>query len=614
MLQNLRKLWGYILPSERRSLIWLFVLTFLNGLVQTLGVISIFPFIAVVAKTELIETNKYLNFLYTRLNFTSNSGFLIALGAAVFLFIVATNLLQMFHIYSQKAFVRNFTIAFIDRYLNLHLDQPYMYFVENNSSEISKKVIEDARNITEKLFVEGFQFVSSVCIALFLLSLVVYTDAFLSAVMFSLLVLFYGGVYLYSNKRIRILSYQKTSAQKKQHKILHETLAAIKDVKVLGNEKVYRDQYKSVLGIFAHSQFYLNVISKLPHFVMDMLTFGGIVLILLYLLYTRGDIETALPVLVIFSLALQRTKPQVQQAFASLTMINFQRASIELVLKDLKTLTYVKDKQSTKLDRGFSNWESLNLANLCFEYRKGKGIIRGVDIKVKANSTIAFIGPSGSGKTTLVDLILGVLKPTSGNVYVNGTAIDESNYHYWQKEIGYIPQNIAIFDDTIANNVAFESESSKIDRKRVEEVLDAVEMKEWLAENSNGLDTMLGDRGIKISGGQRQRIGIARALYRSPSLLVMDEATSALDGITEDKVIQSIYALSGKLTIIMIAHRLTTVKGCDEIYFLEKGKILTSGTYQYLLETCEPFREMAKEIDDDSQQIALSNEVDSTGN
>lgn len=581
-------------PDEKKSLWGLFFQAILNALFQTFSVISIFPFIAIVASPDLIQTNKYLSWLYGYFNAGSIPSFLMILGSIILLLIIVSNFSFILMLRQQKKFIKKFHVNLGGKLLKLYLSQDYIFFVQNNSSDLSKRVLEDARFIAEKLMISVLDFMVSAIMSISLLAMIIYVDPLLTLFVMVFIGLFYGAVYLFTKKSIHRLSYQKNDSLKGRHKAINETFGAAKEIKLSHLENLFTKNFVSIDEKFAETISKLTLYTKVPSYALDVITFGGLMLIILYFLYTSGNIQGALPILTLYALSAHRLKPQVQLMFTSVANFNFSRSALEIILNDFNSLK-INENFSYDENISFKNFSNISLKDLNYQYPSGiYNVINNLNLNIDSNKTIALVGHSGSGKTTLVDLILGILKPKSGDIYIDGIKINEKIIRDWQKVIGYIPQHIFLFDDTIENNITLDK-SNSANPEKIKRVIKMAGLSEFVEEAPGGLKTIVGDKGVKLSGGQRQRIGIARALYKEPSLLIMDEGTSALDGITEDKVMSSIYELSGTITIIIIAHRLTTIRNCNVIHFMDKGRIIQSGTYNEMIETNSDFSKMAKE-------------------
>lgn len=355
------------------------------------------------------------------------------------------------------------------------------------------------------------------------------------------------------------------------------------------------------------------LVGEMPSFVMQAVVFGGMLLVVLYLIVTRGGLQEALPVISLYAVAGYRLLPTLQSAYKNLTTLRFNLPALESLHRDVREF----EQNSTAgqpMDNGTPSNEPIKLANaleLCdITFRYGgsdQPALRNLNLIVPACSTIALVGSTGSGKTTAVDVILGLLRPSEGRLLVDSLLITVHNMRAWQRSLGYVPQSIFLCDDSVAANIAFGISPAKVDRSAVERAGRIANLHEFVTnELPQGYETQIGERGVRLSGGQRQRIGIARALYHDPEVIIFDEATSALDNVTEQVVMDAVYQLGSRKTIILIAHRLSTVRTCDRIFVLDHGRIVDAGTYDELLASSKTFRAMALQGAEHSDSLGNS--------
>ena len=360
-----------------------------------------------------------------------------------------------------------------------------------------------------------------------------------------------------------------------------EAFGAIKEIKVGGLEETYIKNYAKSSKTFARMQAMSSIIAQLPRYALEGIAFGGVMLVILYLMMEKGSFNNALPILSLYILAGYRLLPAFQQIYVSFTRITFVLPSLYELSEEFKNLKLLK---SMGLKTIFLFSKSIILKNIYYSYpNSGRTVLEDINITIPAKSTVGIVGSTGSGKTTTVDIILGLLEPQKGTLEVDGEPILKDNSRKWQKSIGYVPQNIYLSDDTISANIAFGTEPKNIDQNLVEKVSKIANLHDFIKENlQEKYETIIGERGIKLSGGQRQRIGIARALYNNPAVIVFDEATSALDSQTEQAVMDAVNNLGKDITVILIAHRTNTVRNCEVIFKLEKGKVVEKGNYNDL--------------------------------
>jgi ATP-binding cassette, subfamily B, bacterial PglK len=382
----------------------------------------------------------------------------------------------------------------------------------------------------------------------------------------------------------------------------------------LGRESYFFDRFSKESYIVSKSFALKAVIGQLPRYGFEVIAFGGILLIVLYFLLAQREIDQIVPVLSLYTFAGYRILPSLQTIFNKATGIRYSIPSLDILYRDLSHLqsnnpnfrifknvldtgrTSKKAAQDKEMAFPITLQSGIQLQNINFAYGRDPGnalIFSNLNLFIPANTTIGFAGTTGSGKTTLVDIILGLLVAHQGNLIVDNHIIDHENVSQWQKNIGYVPQDIYLTDASIIKNIAFGVDENTIDQQAVISVSKIANIHDFITnELPDGYETVVGERGVRLSGGQKQRIGIARALYHDPQVLILDEATSALDGVTEDSIMQAINKLSRKKTIILIAHRLSTLKDCDQIYLLSKGKVVAHGSYDYLIEGNRYFKEI----------------------
>ena len=417
-------------------------------------------------------------------------------------------------------------------------------------------------------------------------------DVFLALSLFVTLGTIYLIIYLFMSNKLKVLGKISVDVNEDRFKTVVEAFGASKEIKLSGLEASYVSRFSSPSVIYAKNQAVMAIIAQMPKFILEGLGFGGIILIILYLMSVNGSLISAIPAITLYAFAGYRLLPAIQQIYA--TSLRFSSPAIDLLYEDLKNLeSFNLDK---KITSPISFHNSILLKDVKYSYPgTSEFALKDINIKISAFSRVGIVGPTGCGKTTLVDLILGLLEPREGILNVDTNKIDKFNRHKWQSLIGYVPQHIYLSDDTIANNIAFGLEEKDIDKKLIEIAAKSANLHEFItSELPLGYQTEVGERGVRLSGGQIQRIGIARALYNKPRILIMDEATSALDNLTEKAVIDAIDRLGDNITVILIAHRLNTVRDCDKIFVMSKGEVKAEGSYKDLLLTNKYFQEMVK--------------------
>jgi ABC-type multidrug transport system fused ATPase/permease subunit len=594
MIDVANKLFDLLTIRERVRALLLLIMILISALLDVLGVVSIMPFIAVLANPEVIENNNWLSLVYIYFEFNNTQDFLFFLGIFVFAFLVTSLAFKALTAYAQLRFtlMREYSIA--RRLIEVYLRQPYAWFLNRKSSELGKNILSEVTQVVQGTMLPLFITITQLAAALMLIVMLFVVDSTLALVVSLVLGFAYFSIYQITKKRLSRTGYERQASNEKRFEAVNETFSAIKEIKMGRLEEVYVNRFAEPAATYALSQASAQVISQLPRFAMEAISFGGILLVILYLISTREGLGEILPLATLYAFAGYRLMPALQQIYASISHIKFHKPALDSIDKELALTPsgYISKLENTNIILK----NSIQLIGIEYQYPSANlPALYDINLNISANSTIALVGTTGSGKTTLIDLILGLLEPKSGSIKIDGHEITSSNVHMWQKSIGYVPQQIYLADATIASNIAFGVSSEKIDMNAVERAAKIANLHEFVTEQlSEGYKTLVGERGVRLSGGQRQRIGIARALYNSPKILIFDEATSALDNITEQAVMDALNNLNKNITTIIIAHRLTTVRQCDQIFLLKSGSIIANGSFEDLRKSSDVFRQMTE--------------------
>lgn len=568
--------------DDRKDALRLLLTIFVTAIIDVLGVASILPFVAIAAKPEIVQSNAWIQAVYAWGGFVSVNKFLFFAGVVFFSLLVTANMLSALSAWLLYRFAFSLEHRLSERLLAAYLGRPYEFFLSANSSIMAKNILTESVAVVGGVVIPGLQLIARCVVMLFVLGLLMVVDPLLAVTVAFALGVAYGATYLLIRRKLLANGQLSNDAHAQQHKAASEALNGFKEIRILGKEAVFLSAFSQSSLDNARYKVIGFTLSSLPRYAIETFAFGGMLLILLYLIGVKRDLTSALPLIALYALAGYRLLPAFQQIFNSLSQIRYNYPSLLLVLREL-------DQADSHCSAPVSVQrivlsKAIEVDHLTYSYPGAETpVLDGVSLTVPFNTSVALVGPTGSGKTTLLDIILGILEPDSGAIRIDGKPLDAERLRQWQMSIGYVPQQIYLTDDTIARNIAFGCMDGKVDMNAVIEASKAANLHGFVEnELPDGYQTRVGERGIRLSGGQRQRIGIARALYHRPVVLVMDEATSALDGITEKAVIEAIQTLSHKLTIIMVAHRLSTVKDCDLIYLLEGGRIAFKGKFSEL--------------------------------
>lgn len=598
-MTTLQKLLELLSPHERKRAALLLVMILVTAMLDAVGVASIMPFMAVLANPQLVETNVVFSAIYAKANLfgvTDTDQFLFVLGVFTFTLLVVSLSLRAIATYMQVRFVLMLEYSIGRRLVEGYLHQPYTWFLDRNSSDLGKTVLSEVNLVIHHAVTPMLTLISQGLVVIAMLTLVLIVDPVLALTVGAVLGAAYGVILKLVSGFLGRIGAERVEANGERFAALNEAFDAVKEVKIGGLEQVYISRFSAPAVTFARHQAAAQAVALLPRFLLEAVAFGGMILLVLILMARSGGFASALPIIALYAFAGYRLMPSLQQIYASISALSYAAPALDALHKDLVSLKAVEPFLKSTAVMQFK--QAITLNNIVFTYPKAdQPSLNKISLEIWAHSTVGLVGSTGSGKTTTVDLILGLLEPQKGTLEVDGQVINSSNRSCWQRVIGYIPQQIFLADDSLAANIAFGVESNSIDQAAVERSAKIANLHEFVInELPQAYATTVGERGVRLSGGQRQRIGIARALYHNPQVLILDEATSALDNLTEQAVMEAINNLGREITIILIAHRLSTVRHCDHIYMLEKGKIKAQGNYEELNSSSQAFQKMTGKI------------------
>lgn len=581
-MQTFKKLLFLLSFHERKRLVMLFILSIISSLLDMMGVASIVPFIAVLSTPGLIETNSILITLFKFLNtfgIITIQEFFFTLGALVFLLLVISITFKAFFNYLQTHFVQTLEFSIGKRLIEGYLSQPYSWFLSRHSADLGKNILSEVSQIIGSGFQPFIALISNSLLVISLITLLIIFDPKIALTVGLSIGLVYVLIFYFVHNYLNRSGKKRLIHNQMRFTSVSEVFGAAKEVKIGGLEQAYINNFSNSAKIFARSQVSANIIGQLPRYILEAIAFGGILLILLYSIAKTGTFNNALPIISLFVFAGYRLMPTMQQIYSCCTQLTFVSPSLNKLYNDLKNLKPFNENQNLSI-LPFN--KAITLNNIYYTYPNStRTILKDINLIIPAKSSVGFVGTTGSGKTTTADIILGLLEPQKGTLEVDGKVITKLRLRSWQKSIGYVPQHIYLSDDTVAANIAFGAEPKDIDQNMVEKVAKIASLHEFvLNELPKQYQTTIGERGVRLSGGQRQRIGIARALYHNPRVLILDEATSALDSQTEQIVMDAINNLNKDITIIIIAHRLNTVRNCDIVFIFSKGQLTGKGKFE----------------------------------
>ena len=592
-----------LLPDDRKKGHYLLIMVLIMAILDSLGVASIAPFVALLANPDIIVDNIYLSKFYDFTGFSRADNipieiesFLFILGILVFITMLFSTLFKAWTLYSFERYAQQCNFSLSCQLVSGYLRQPYSWFLNRHSSDIGKTILSEVDAVIRGALFPLIMVIAYSAVTLAIMSMLFIIDPLLA----SLVGL--GGIYVityvFLRKHMSNIGEDRVLANKERFKIIQEGFQGIKDIKIYGLENTLLKRFYSPALRYAKHTATQHIIGKMPRFLMEILAFGGILLVILYLMKNYEGFSDVVPILALYTLAAYRLMPSFQQVYSQVSTLRYSISALNILSDDLEMLKKndIENADFSDSRKSLGIKYGIHLNDIYFRYENQEELtINNISLKIPVRNTIGIVGSTGSGKTTIVDIILGLLQPNSGHMIIDDKMINHKNIRSWQRTIGYVPQQIYISDDTIVANIAFGHNPELIDLEKVKNSAVISNLHEFIIEElPNGYDTTVGEQGVRLSGGQRQRIGIARALYNDPEVLVFDEATSALDNITEKEVIEAIRNLGNKKTIIMIAHRLSTVRHCDNIFVLDKGNLVGQGSYDQLIEANPQFQNMIK--------------------
>lgn len=599
MLDVVRKLFKLLTSAEKRRLVSLFIAVVIMGLLQVAGIGSILPFIALLSNRNLVHQNPVVSWVYTALGFGSTNSFLVFVGVGVLVLLVASNVFIVFTQWLIMRFSWDMQVRLSALLLSGYLRQPYEAFINRNTADIGKNILIETQQLTGGLVLPFLRGAAYGVTALAIVGFLFWLNPRAALLVGATFGMAYGLIYLFVRRPLIRLGNRRMKSNMRRFKAVNEAFGGLKEVKILGRENDFVKGYQPAARSFADSLVREGVLGMFPRYAIEALAFGLVMTLFLILLASDADMQTVLPMAGAFVLAGYRLLPAVQQIYQSVSGLRFNVPVLDTIYKDLtdSRVTEATHGGATPRVARMPFEDKLELCNLSYCYpNAARPALRGIDLTVVRNEFVAFVGSTGAGKTTLADVVLGLLVPQSGGITVDGVAVTSENRASWQSNIGYVPQDIYLTDDTIAANIAYGVPGAEIDRKAVERAARIANIHDFIVQSLDaGYDTVVGERGVRLSGGQRQRIGIARALYHDPGVLVLDEATSALDNETERRIVEELDAMRGGRTLIVIAHRLSTVRHCSRLYVLRDGQVAASGSYDELLAESDDFRRIANQ-------------------
>lgn len=598
MIQLAKDILSILSEEQRKRFYSLQLLVVFSAIAEVTSIALVGPFMALASNIGIIENNKLVNNAYVISSADTPIQFIMIIGMFVFVFLCISTILSVITIRRLSFFAARTGAEIGDTLYSSYLKKDYLFYTKINSSELIKQIATEVSRVTDNILQPFVQINARLFSVSFISILIFLYDPIISISGLLIFVFIYFILFVFVRKKLLINGINISKVSRKRFVLMNEGFGSIKDVIILNRQENFVKQFKESGAIFSEAYGSSNTLYNVPRYIMEFIVYSGMVVLIISLLYfSNGDMTKTISTLAVFGVAAFKLLPSFQQIYSSLAQIRSNLSALSEIQNDV--IQARKQDMKIELENSYMEYgnDDLILENVSFRYPEKKlNTINEINIKIPRQGVIGIVGSSGAGKSTLLDILLGLLKPNSGKFLCGNKEVNFNNIKQWQKKIGYVPQNIFLKDGNIIENIAFGLPESQIDMKKINRAIDLAQLDDWIKDIPKGLLTEIGEKGVQISGGQKQRIGIARALYSDIDYLFFDEATSALDGKTEELIMNAIEKLSESKTIVMIAHRLNTVRNCDIIYMLDHGSVVDSGNFDYLIKNNLKFREMAGEI------------------
>ncbi len=585
MFSKVKNLFLYLNKKQKNKFIILQIVVVFNSFIEILGVSSILPFISLVSNENIIFENDTFSKIYLFFNFSDVNEFILFSGFLVFFLLLLSTISSITTTVLLANFANQIAAELSNRLFKHYINQNWIYHLNTSSSLILNNIYHECSRVTRGIADATMQMISRICFSIPMCIGIFIVNPFVAV--FGIVIFLFSYFLIY--KTIRKKAFNNgvilTKNNKEKYQIISEAFGGIKNV-ILSNTSLYFiDKFNTKSFALAKAAA-LNInLMRIPKFLIEFVAFGCVVILIVLLnLNSQGNFQTVIPQIAFFALAGYKLIPSFQQIYMNITNIKSNISALDSIDYDLQKS--IENKVTLKEKKeNFNSFKNLTLKDISFSFKERKKFkISNLNLNITANSIIGIAGQSGSGKSTIINLILGLLEPSKGNISIDGKKLDKQNIKSWQKNIGYVPQSIFLCEGTLKENIAFGIDQKNIDNKLIENAINLADLTDFVSTLPENLDTKLGERGVQLSGGQQQRVGIARALYHNPNILIFDEATSSLDENSEKNIMNAIDKFSRLKTIIIIAHRTNTLKKCDNIFIIDNGSVVNEGNFESLFE------------------------------
>lgn len=598
LLEDLKKLRPLLTRKDKWKFILLFGLMMFGSILEAAGIGAVPAFVTLVMRPSALAEMKWIGAWFTGMPDEITLSLLLWASIGLVTFVVTKNLFLAFVSYVQARIVASQRVRLADRMFRVYQSAPYEWTLQRSSSDFLRSIQNDTTQVLNGVIIPFLNLLMAIMMtSVIVLVLIVSTPGI------TFLALIFTATSLFILIQLMKKSLRKTGTiswheAKAQVKAIQQGFGSLVDTRIIGCEEYLSKVHKESMQRLAKAQLHQQTMQKATPYTLESFAILGL-LVILFLLVKRADsLASVLPLVTLLGVVMVRLKQLASQIANAVNQMNVGRAFIPAIVNDLEELETLEAKRKSRASSTteIDHFDGLRLENISYTYpNTNEPVVCEISLELKQGESIAFVGETGCGKSTLANIILGLLEPQSGQVMVNGVDI-QRDMDGWRDQLGYIPQSVYLIDDTIQANVAFGKHPCEVDDEQLWSALKSASLAEFVKGLSEGLQTIIGEAGVRLSGGQRQRLGIARALYTNPKVLVMDEATSALDNKTEDSVMQAIQNLKQDRTIIMIAHRLSTVEDCDRLYFLTEGRLEGVGSFDELRDSVIAFQELVHKV------------------
>ena len=604
MIKQIFQIFSLLEKKQQKKIIYLQILILLTSCMEVISLFAIAPFISILADFDLIYKEGYISDIYNYFDFQSPKNFLFVFALFFLSILLISSLIHMLTIWivSTNSIKMGTTLG--NRLFSFYLNQEWLFHVKSNSAQLINKIAQESDRITLGIIQPAMMINAKIAVSFFLIIAMIIYNPLVALIVGIILGISYLLIFSYVKNTVLKNGKIVSQTQESRYKLMSEGFGGVKEVLISGRQNFFSNSFENNSNHWADAVGKNQAIGQLPRYIVELIAFSIIVGFVVYLTSKQNEnnFNAIFPVLSIYALGGIKLLPAFQAIFSHLTAIKANIHAYENIKENLieaKKQAFKKPiiiSETKPLEMEFNN--ELKFKNVNFKYlddeQKNSFNLTNLNFSIKKKHTIGIVGRSGSGKSTIIDLIAGLILPDSGEILIDNKMIDENNKIFWQKNISLVSQSIYLADTSIKENIAFGIPFHEIDNEKIRSTVEMSQLTDFVNQLPNGIDTIIGERGVQLSGGQRQRIGIARSLYADSNLIIFDEATSSLDGLTEEAVIKSINNIQNIKTVVIVAHRLASVKNCHIIYFIDKGKIVDSGTFDELINKNELFRRMAK--------------------